>query len=38
MAVVDASIATTGIYLATIDGEAAHTVPMHPVTGDRTRR
>lgn len=30
-----ANIATTGIYLDTIDGEAARAVRMHPVTGDR---
>lgn len=33
-----ANIATTGIYLDTIDGEAARAVRMHPVTGDRRRR
>lgn len=33
-----ASIATTGIYLDTIDGEAARAVRMHPVTGQRIAR
>lgn len=32
-----ANIATTGIYLDTVDGEAARAVRMHPVTGDRRR-
>lgn len=30
-----ANIATTGIYLDSIDGEAARAVRMHPVTGER---
>lgn len=33
-----ANIATTGIYLDSIDGEAARAIRMHPVTGDRARR
>ena len=32
-----ANIATTGIYLDSIDGEAARAVRMHPVTGEGRR-
>lgn len=32
-----ANIATTGIYLDSVDGEAARAVRMHPVTGDLRR-
>lgn len=32
-----ASISTTGIYLDSVDGEAARAVRLHPVTGDLAR-